>query len=152
MREATAKWILRAAIAVIAESLTEILGDCDRVADDLGRRPLGADFAIFDEIAARRDLQCFMHIMIGQQQADAFVAEFQDNLANLGNRDRIDAGERFVKKDEQRLAHQAARDLQPPLFAAGKPNRNGLAHLVQAEALNGSFHALVALFARERTT
>ena len=57
--------------------------------------------------------------MIGQQNADPLIAQTAHNLLNVGDGDRIDAGERLIKEDERRFADQAACDFQPALFTPG---------------------------------
>ena len=43
-----------------------------------------------------------------------------DQIANIGDRDRVDTRQRFVEKDELRLAGQRPGDFHPASFAAGK--------------------------------
>ena len=52
-----------------------------------------------------------------------------DDLLNVGDGLRIDAGERLVEQDQERLADQAAGDLQPAFLAAGAAGRVVLAQL-----------------------
>ena len=53
--------------------------------------------------------------------------ELADVVADVLGRHRIDGRERLVEQDQQRLAHQAAGDLEPPLLAAGAPGGRVLA-------------------------
>jgi hypothetical protein len=42
----------------------------------------------------------------------------EDDFLNIGDRDGIDAGERFVEEDEFRRDDERTRDLRPPPFAS----------------------------------
>ena len=118
--------------------------------DDLVRRAVGADLAILDEIAPRGDLERLAHVVVRQENAYALIAQSQDDLADVRDRDGIDAGEGLVQEDQQRLANQAAGDLQTPLLAAGASRRGVFADPRQAKLFQDALGSLPALAARQR--
>ena len=73
------------------------------------------------------------------------VAQVADDLLDVGDGLRVDAGERLVEQDQQRVADQAAGDLQAALLAAGQPGGVVLAQVGQAELLQHLVGLLVAL-------
>ena len=58
---------------------------------------------------------------------------------------RVHGGQRLVEQDQQRLAHQAPGDLQPPLLAAGAAGGGVRPDGRQVEPLQGRFGPLPAL-------
>ena len=56
------------------------------------------------DIGAVDDLQRLAHIVVGDQHADAAILEVPDQVADLADRDRVDAGQRLVEQDEVRAA------------------------------------------------
>ena len=89
-------------------------------------------------VNAIRHGQNFAHLVIRDEDADALILEAADDLLNVGYRLRVDAGERLVKEDDERIANQAAGDFQPPRLAAGQPGRVVLAKVAEAERSNTS--------------
>ena len=67
-----------------------------------GRAALENDPAVHD-VRAIRDAQRLPHIMIGDEHPDPSVAKMENDLLDIGDRNRIDSGERLVKEDELRL-------------------------------------------------
>ena len=55
--------------------------------------------------------------MVGDEHADAAVPQMKDDLLNVADRNRIDAGERLVEQDELRRDDERARDLGAPPLA-----------------------------------
>ena len=56
--------------------------------------------------------------MVGDQDTDTALFQVRNDGLNIGNRDRVNAGERFVEKDEVRLDGKAARDLHAAALPA----------------------------------
>src|SRR5262249_62095128 len=97
--------------AAVVEPGPQVFIDGNRVVNDLLRRAVRPHLAVLDEITAIGNFQGLADVVIGQQDADALVAQVADDGADVGNGDRVDAGERLVEQDEQRFADQAAGDL-----------------------------------------
>jgi hypothetical protein len=56
--------------------------------------------------------------MVGDQDPQTAVAQLADHRLDVGDRDRIDAGERLVEQQKRRLGGDRARDLDAPPLAA----------------------------------
>src|SRR5205823_1496553 len=108
---------------IFGESRSQVFIDGNLIAHNLSGRTMGAHLAVLDEVAAVGDLERFPHIMIGKQDADSVAAQVADNLLDVGDGLRIDAGERLVEKNQKRLASQAAGDFEAAFLTAGKPRR-----------------------------
>src|SRR5262249_61659092 len=81
--------------------------------------------------------------------AEAARAEPADDLLDVADGDRIDAGERLVQQEVLRRGHERAGDLEPPPLAAGE--RVGRMARQRREIQLGQelARALAALLARE---
>ena len=66
------------------------------------------------------DLERLAHIVVGDQDADPAVLEVRNQVADVADGDRVDAGQRFVEQDEFRLRGQRPGDLDAPPLAAGE--------------------------------
>ena len=71
-----------------------------------------------ENIGAVDHIQRIADIVIGDQDSDAAILEMLDQVADFSHRDRVDAGERFVKQDVRGVSRQAARDFDAAAFAA----------------------------------
>src|SRR5947209_20152228 len=58
------------------------------------------DRSIVNDVRAVSDAQRFAHVVVGNQDTDATIAQMKDDLLDIGDRDRIDAGERLVEQHE----------------------------------------------------
>ena len=60
-----------------------------------------------------------VHVMRGQKQRAALLgAQMRDHLPHRDAGGRVEAGGGFVQKQNLRVMHQAARDLEAPPHAA----------------------------------
>ena len=80
-------------------------------------------------IGAVGNVQRFADIMVGNQNAEAAVLELRNQIADFGNGDRINTGQRFVEQDEVWLAGQSPGNFQSAPFAAGQGNCRRLAQM-----------------------
>ncbi len=60
-------------------------------------------------------------------------AKRDEGLVERFHRQRVDAGERLVEQQKVRLARQAARDLESPLFASRQLDRERIGDVFEAE-------------------
>ena len=88
-----------------------------------------------DHVAAVGDLQRLADLVVGDQDGDAVLPQFADDLLDAVDGDRVDAGERLVQQDDLGIGDQAAGDLQPPALAAGERDGARLAEPVDVELL-----------------
>src|SRR6266478_1004010 len=83
------------------------------------------------DVGAIHDVERLLDVVVGDQDADAAVAEPGDDRLDVVNGDGVNAGERLVEQQELRLRHEGARDLEPAALAARK-----LVRLLMAEVLD----------------
>ena len=82
--------------------------------------------------------------MIGEQDADAFGFEVADEMLDVGDRDRVDAGEGFVEQQTARIGGQGAGDLGAAPLAPGKTHALARAHMADVEFLEQGFETVPA--------
>ena len=83
-----------------------------------GWRSAAENRPIVHDICPVSNAQRFTDVVIGDQHADAALLQVEDDLLNIGDRDRVDTRERLVEQDEARGDDQRTRDLRPPPLAA----------------------------------
>src|SRR5215831_15122500 len=88
------------------------------VVGDLGGGAGHQDLAVVENVRAIGDGQGLAHVVVGDEDADAALAEPADDLLDVADRDRIDAGERLVEQEVLGRGDQRARDLEPPPLTA----------------------------------
>ena len=81
---------------------------------------MGYHIPLFNKITAVRDCQNFAHPVVGHQYSDALAPQAPDYLLDILDGLRIDAGEWFVQKDQQRVTDQAAGEFKAALLTAGQ--------------------------------
>ena len=79
------------------------------------------------------EVERFTHIVVGDQHADAAVAQMADQLADVVHRDGIDAGQRLIQQDVGWVGRQRAGDFDPAALAARERNGRGVADMRDAE-------------------
>lgn len=72
----------------------------DGVVQNLHRCTGSADLPFDDDIGAVGDRERLADAVVGDQDADAAVLQVADDLLNIGDDNRIDAGKRLVEEDE----------------------------------------------------
>ena len=87
----------------------------------------GQHGAVADDVGAVANTECFAHIVIGDQHANAAILQKCDDFLNVHDRNRVDTGERFVEQDKARISCQSARDFDTPAFATGQADGSILA-------------------------
>src|SRR5271165_7610864 len=102
---------LRRRVLLHPEVFAEIKPPDVRMGDDLLRRPFRQDLAAVDDIGAIDQPKRLPHIVIGDQHADAASLEVPDEILDVADCNRVDAGEGLVEQHEGRLAAERARYL-----------------------------------------
>ena len=87
--------------------------------------------------------------MVGNEHADAAFLQVLDKVLNLDDRNRVDAGERFVEQDEARRGRERARDLHAPALAAGEADAEGVAPLGDMQVVQQLLEQVRALVDRQ---
>ena len=81
------------------------------------------------DVGAVDDVERLAHIVVGDQHADAAMLQVRDEVADVGDGDRVDAGERLVEQDVIRLGREGPGDLYPATLAPGERQRRRPARL-----------------------
>ncbi len=72
--------------------------------------------------------------MVGDQNAEAAILQKQDQLSDIVDGERVDAGERLVEQHEVRIDSEATRDLATTTLTARKRGDRALRDLLEPEA------------------
>lgn len=75
------------------------------------------EFAFEEEVCPIGDAQCFLHIVIGDENADIFLFEFGHDLLNVFHGDGVNACEGFIEEDEFGVGCQGAGDFGSSTFS-----------------------------------
>ncbi len=94
------------------------------VFEDLLRRTVGDQIALAHNIRAFTNGQRFTDVMVGDQDAKPAVAQVFNDSFDVDNRDRVNAGKRFIQKDKFRICGQRTRNLNTTAFPAGEIRPN----------------------------
>ena len=84
------------------------------------RSPLREHAAFIEDIRAVANAQGLADVVVGNQHSDAAVLQVAHDALDLADRNRVDAGERFVEQHQARLGGQRAGDLDAAALAAGQ--------------------------------
>ena len=74
--------------------------------------------ALEEQVGAVGDAERFLHVVVGDENADVAVFEFPDDVLDVFHGNRVYAGEGFVEHDKLRVDGQAAGNLCAPALAA----------------------------------
>ena len=80
----------------------------------------GDDMSLADNVGLFTDVQGIAYVVIGDQYANSPVTEVGDDLLDVIDRDRVDAGKGFIQQDEIRLGGESPGNLYASPFAAGE--------------------------------
>src|SRR2546428_436762 len=108
----------RSPCALEGELLAQVDLPSDRIVGDLAGGARDEDLAIVEDVRTVRDGQGLPHVVVGDQDADAAIAQAPADLLDVGDGDGVDAGERLVQPQGLPRRHQRPGDLQPPPLAA----------------------------------
>src|SRR5690606_36789336 len=86
--------------------------------------------------------------VVGDQDRDAAGGELAEDLLDLLDRDRVDAGEGLVEEEELRLDRERAADLEAAALAAGEGLGEGVGEVGELQLLEGAVGAGQAFAAR----
>src|SRR5205085_3694889 len=90
----------------------------------VGDEGLGAageqDLAAIDDAGAVDDVERLADIVIGDQDADVAILEIPDQVANVLDRNRVDAGEGLVEQHDRGIGGERAGDLAAAALAPGQ--------------------------------
>ena len=86
-----------------------------------------------NDVGAIDQTERFSHVVVGDQDADAATLEMPEEVLDVADRDRVDAGERLVQQYERRFSRERARDFATPPLATRQRDRRRLAQLRYVE-------------------
>ena len=109
------------------------------------RRPLLQDRSFIKQIGAVGDGEGLADIVVGDDDADVAVFEFGDDVLNILDGNRVNAGKGLVQQDELRVDGQGAGDLAPAPLTSGELDAEALAHLAEVELIDELFQTVAAL-------
>src|SRR6266850_3902395 len=89
--------------------------------------------SVVDDVGVVANPQCFPHVVVRDQDADAAFLEKADDFLNVEYRDRIDAREGFIEQYEARARREGTGDLDAAALSAGKRQRGGLSEMRDIE-------------------
>src|SRR5438105_8148856 len=88
------------------------------VGGEAGRRAALENDAAMHDVGAISNAQRFTDVVIGDEYADAAIAEMKNDFLDVGDGNRVDPGERLVEEHELRRDNQRARDFGAAPLAA----------------------------------
>ena len=91
------------------------------------------NYTVVDDVGAVGDPQRFPHVVVRNQHPDAAFLEVENDLLDVGDRDRVDAGEWLIQQDELRGDDQRPGDLDTTPFPARERVRRRLGQWRQTE-------------------
>ncbi len=80
--------------------------------------PLHQDPAIVQNIGPVHQIQCFANIVVSNQHPDPPILQMENEVADIVNRDGVNASQRFIKQYIGWLRRKRAGDFHAAPFAA----------------------------------
>ena len=115
----------------------EVLAEVDlaygRVGGDLSWRSFADDPPILDDVGPIADREGVAHVVVRDDDSDTAFTQLRDDLLDVYDGDRVDAGKGLVQQHEARFEHQRARNLHSAAFATGEGRPLLLALVEQVE-------------------
>ena len=108
---------------------------------------MGKNLACMDDVGAIDQAKRLAHIVVGNQDANASLREVTHKLLNIGDRNRIDAGERLIEQHVTGPACQGPGNLQPPPLAARERYGRRLPQMRDVELLQQRVEVAFTLLA-----
>ena len=84
------------------ETFAQIQSPDIGVRDQIFRTAGEQDLAVIDDARPVDDIERLAHIMVGDQDANAAFPQLADQIAYVGDRQRIDTGKGLVQEDDRR--------------------------------------------------
>ena len=104
--------------AVEHEVSAEIFFADNRIFSQLLRSTLEQDLSFKKQVGSVGDTQCFLRVMVCDENADIFFLEMIDHRLDILDRNRVDSRKRLVEHDEFRVDSQTAGNLRAAALAA----------------------------------
>ncbi len=91
------------------------------------------DFAFEKKVGAVGDGEGFLYIVVGDEHANVFLFEFDDNALNVFYGYGVDARKGFIEEDKLRVGGEGASDFGASAFASAEHVAHAFAHTVEAK-------------------
>src|SRR5690606_28946261 len=99
------------------------------IGEYLARGAASHQLSVVQDIGIAADSKCLPNIVIRYQYSNSALAQVPDDPLDVEHRDRIDARERLVEKDELRLGRERPRNLDPAPLAAREAHAQAVSHV-----------------------
>ena len=103
------------------------------------------DRALVEEVGTVGDVEGFANVVVGDEDADVTLLEFEDDVLDVLNSDGVDAGEWFVEEKESRVVSQRTCYLGTATLATRKLDAFAFADVAQVELFDEGVEFLFAL-------
>src|SRR5687768_2411802 len=113
------------------------------ICKDLVRGSGGQHGALVDDVRAAANPECFPHVMVRDQHADASVGEVAGDALDVVHRERVDARKGLVEEDEGGIRGERARDLDAPPLAAREAHPDVVPQVGDVQLLEQALERLV---------
>ena len=84
------------------------------VAEDMFCRAFGNNMAFTDNIGMLADIQCFTHIVVGDQHTNTFVPQVADNTFDVIDRDGVNPGKGLIQQNKLWVCSQCPSNFDAP--------------------------------------
>src|SRR5258708_36677928 len=108
------------------EIFAEINASYVFIIDDLVGFAESEHQSVVDDVGVVANPQCFPHVVVRDEDADAAFLEKADDFLNVEYRDRIDAREGFIEQYEARARREGPVDLDAAALPARQRQRGRL--------------------------
>jgi len=120
--------------------------------NDLIRTAFRQDFSSIDDVGTIGQAERLTHIVVGDQDADATDGEMADEILDVADRDRIDAGKGFRRAACSWAASPARARSRRGGFTAGQRNRRRFAQPRDVELIEQRIELASRFFLEGSTT
>ena len=95
------------------------------------------------EVGAVGDTEGFVDVVVGDEDADAFLSEAEDDILDFFDGDGVDPGEGLVQKEKLGFSREGAGYFCASALAARELNAKAFSHVGQAEFRKELFYAFL---------
>ncbi len=119
------------------------------VVDDFIRGAGSKHGPFADDVGVIGNAQGFAHVVVGDEYADAALFEEADDLLDLQNGNRVDAGERFIEQDEAWFGSQCAGDFYAAAFTTGECCGTAVTDVLDSQLVEQCFETVTLFVSAE---
>src|SRR5690625_925701 len=105
--------------------------------------------AFADDVGAFADIEGLAYVVVGDEDADAALAQMADDLLDIMHGNRVDAGEGFIEQNEGGVRRQGTGDFHAAPLAPGQAHAEVFANMREVKLLQQLLGFLLALLPRQ---